>query len=56
MRLADNHKGWNVEVLTPLGWVPMTPKPHVTQEIAGTYLAIYLELEPTREFRVYEAV
>jgi hypothetical protein len=55
VRQADNHRGWNVEVLLPGGWFPQDG-PFASRDEAIDKLEEYIESSSEQEFRVYEAI
>lgn len=54
MRVADNHKGYNVEVFSPFGWTPVTSTPFSTLWAAEQTLSLLRG--GVLEYRIYEAV
>jgi hypothetical protein len=57
MRLATNHVGYQVEILTPFGWrVAGFRPPHATREETKAVMDALVAEAPDREFRVCEAV
>jgi hypothetical protein len=54
-RLAVNHTGWQVEVMT-VGWKPIYKEPFTSYEAADSVRVLLKEKFPEKEFRVYEEV
>jgi hypothetical protein len=54
LRKADNHRGFNVERLTPGGWTAVNGQPFAERSAAESYLAM---CDPADgEVRVYPAL
>lgn len=53
---ATNHAGWDVQVLTDAGWGAIHPEPIESKNDAKEVMAFAQSMNPTREYRIYEAL